>query len=657
MAIELWGTDTETTGADLRHGCKPFFVSSCSQDGDRVFWEWDVDPMTREPIVPRRDKVQVARHLSRHRHVFHNSKFDVRALEMVGIRGVDWDLLHDTHIASHVLASGESHGLKELAMMYLDIPDDDQKELQECVNAARRIGRKLGWRIAKQFDPHFPALKSPKKVGWWVMDMWLPRAVAKHYEYEDSHPWWTVCYDYAMLDAERTIALWQVMREELDGEALFHLYDKRRRLLPVTYKMEDRGISYNKESLKEAKTDFGLGAEKSEGMCYQYAEGHLRSIKSTDQLRSTLFGKFKFNPKTQTDLSPKIYLTDTGQFSTNKDVLNALQLVAHPREKRFQFIKHLQFYRKYTKALEYLEGYERAGMRVRGRKGGWLKNWRMLFPNFNIAGTATTRFASYDPNAQNISKQELINLRRIFGPLPGREWWGIDYENIEMRIFAYCSGDKNLIAAFEQGYSVHLIIAEILFPKEFKACQKAGEDFKTRYKSTLYQWVKNGNFSLIYGAGKAKANATYRREGAYETIRKKLPLIDEFMCGKQQEAKDNGYIEILGGYRLQVPTSEPHKAVNYFVQGTAGWCMVLAMLRVDEYLATLPDYHITMTIHDELDFDFPKHRRNVGVIQEVARLMEQSGDDIGLPTPVDVERHPDTWHKGEALAGILASAI
>ncbi len=227
--------------------------------------------------------------------------------------------------------------------------------------------------------------------------------------------------------------------------------------------------------------------------------------------------------------------------------------------------------------------------------------WGILYPSFNPTGTATTRLSSHDPNAQNISKQEDFNLREVFGPLPGREWFAIDYSNIELRIFAYESGDKRLIEAFEQGKSMHLVIGQVLHPKLF---DKLGPDGFA--KAQQYRWTKNGNFSLIYGAGVKKANATYRVPDAYAKIRKTLPLIDDFIKRKSGEAARKGYVETLGGYRLQVPPNEPHKAANYFVQGSAGWCMILALIRVDEYLRTLGDnYRMTMTIHDELRFGLP----------------------------------------------------
>ena len=51
--------DTETTGIDLYHGARPFFVTACDQDGNQTFWEWPVDPLTRVPRIPPGDVAEV----------------------------------------------------------------------------------------------------------------------------------------------------------------------------------------------------------------------------------------------------------------------------------------------------------------------------------------------------------------------------------------------------------------------------------------------------------------------------------------------------------------------------------------------------------------------------------------------------------------------
>jgi DNA polymerase I len=220
----------------------------------------------------------------------------------------------------------------------------------------------------------------------------------------------------------------------------------------------------------------------------------------------------------------------------------------------------------------------------------------------------------------------------------------MDYSNIELRIFAYKSGDKDLIAAFEAGQSVHLVIASVLWPKLYK--QLGPDKFKKRPE---YGWTKNGNFSLIYGASPRKADATYHQKGAYNLIRNRFTDIDGFMVSKDQEAKRFGYITTMGGYHLQVPQDKPHVAVNYYVQGSAGYYMLLAMPRIHKYLQAQDDCHLILQVHDEFVYDIPNHgyEEHATVL---AQTMEQSGHDLGIHVPVETDLIKDTWGDKIALA-------
>jgi hypothetical protein len=53
-------------------------------------------------------------------------------------------------------------------------------------------------------------------------------------------------------------------------------------------------------------------------------------------------------------------------------------------------------------------------------------------------------------------------------------------------------------------------------------------------------------------------------------------------------------------------------------------------------------------VHDELVFDFPyrPNKGNMPKIRKLRRLMEQGGDDIGLPTPVAFTYHASNWSEG-----------
>lgn len=756
---KLLAIDTETTGIDLYHGCRPFFVSTCDADGNLAYWEWDVNPLTRNVghctrsidkhrdsyeispfdvatggvfvlFPPKNDRAELADLIKANRFVLHNTKFDTHALETSGFPRINLETCHDTLIASHVLCSNESHDLKDLGLKYLDIRDDDQQELREATNEARRIARQLGWAVAEGPHLHFPATKQAPGDGWWIMDTWLPRMVAKYKwevegavefapasstqqfqelsgstigyaEFQPGHPWWTVLRRYALRDVERTYGLYWCFMEELDKQGLMGLYEERRQNIAAVYDMERNGVTLNAdrmeavseklldESENMAEICFGLAGKAPQPPKPKYSAAEFKAMKKKE--REKAIAPFVFdNLNSPKQLETLLFdcwnlrttkRTGAGNRSTDAEVLAGLKERATGEPKKF--VENLTAFRKRDKALAYINEY-----RLRSLQPGDqhfpdiygdieedpTAQFLHIRGNFNITGTDTIRFSSSHPNFQNISKKEYeddngvvirdLNLRRMFGPAPGREWYSGDYSNIELRIFAWESGDEQLIEAFKSGYSVHLIFAEILYPEQWR--KHPGEAFKTEYESTWYQWVKNGNFSLIYGAGEGKADRTYHKDGAYRLIRNRMPNIDNFLSTKYQEALVHSFITCLGGYKLYVPVSEPHKAVNYFVQGSAGWFMCTAINRIHRYLSNLnrevhrdafprstadnkASYKMIMTIHDELVFDFPKHPRNLEVITHIAKLMEQSGKPFGIPTPVQFDLHADNWADGQKL--------
>jgi DNA polymerase I-like protein with 3'-5' exonuclease and polymerase domains len=801
----LWALDIETTGLDFWHGCQPYSVAVLCENGDRKFWQWEeyIDPFTRHITPPQADLDELAELILTQDFVLHNTKVDVRGLEAIGLPRINLETVHDTLIGSHVLCSNESHGLKDLALQYLDITDEDEKELIEATNKARAIARHHGWAIANEKGhPYYPATTTQPDGGWQVMDRWLLRALAIHLNYPKDHPWHTLNRRYNERDVERTIGMFYAQQDAFQtygNEGLYECYEERRRNLEATYEMENDGATVSIARLNTMRRTFIGEAHSHRDTCLKIlgklppkidAKGRAKPVEpnlnSSAQIQWLLFHKLGLKA---TKLTKKSTLENPNYATDKTTLLNLLKgfdqkAAHHARTGRKgnpltskelsakTFIENLLLYRRNEKSDGYLEEYanrsvpwtpnpactaarpskaikdlrkdsptpatrhgyaplfpgweggcEASGVpylphRKKGRQAATLleppkvpmmvvppdqmlpRGWGLLHFWFNITGTKTTRFSSSQPNGQNIGKAERyddegnliedFNLRKAFGPMPGREWYSVDYSNIELRLFAWESGDQNLINAFNTGYSVHLIFAEVVYPREFMLCRNevlkklgqtpdksnlyldsttraAGDLFKSRYESSFYQWCKNGNFALIYGAGIEKADNTYHVSGAYDLIRSKLPLIDELMRNKNQEALTYGYVTLRPGcnYRLYVPWERPHVAVNYFVQGRAGWCMARAINRVHTYLKKLnaqlnlagfDRYRMIMTIHDELVFDFPKHERNREVIAKIKWLMERSGDDVECPTPVEVELHTDNWGVGKKLKDLQALA-
>ena len=104
----------------------------------------------------------------------------------------------------------------------------------------------------------------------------------------------------------------------------------------------------------------------------------------------------------------------------------------------------------------------------------------------------TGRLASNNPNLQNIPIRtaEGRRVRRAFTAPQGSVIVSADYSQIELRIMAHLSGDKTLIAAFQNGEDVHRRTAAEVFgiaPENVSSEQR-------RYAKTI-------NFGLIYGMG------------------------------------------------------------------------------------------------------------------------------------------------------------
>lgn len=207
MLISL---DTECVGLDVHHGsATPFLVTMASDEG-QIFFEWDVDPLTRKPNIPPEDILAVQEILDAADEIaLQNAKFDYSVLKTVGVN-LDWSKVHDTLIAGHLLGSNLKHDLTSMGVQYLrvDIGPYEAATDKAC-NEARRIARsEFGgkvmkvtrdkvfqqprWLIAEEKLPNMPSIKGGSKKGEkgveserpWKADLWLPRAVARAKNYK-----------------------------------------------------------------------------------------------------------------------------------------------------------------------------------------------------------------------------------------------------------------------------------------------------------------------------------------------------------------------------------------------------------------------------------------------------------------------------------------
>jgi len=627
--------DTETTGLELRHGCKPFAVSAADAFGETWFVEWEVNPLTRQPCIKQKDIRKLKELLEGRILVFHNASFDLLALSTIGINlsfdsptlstgksPINCPTYHDTTLMSHAANSqgiGEQprHGLKELCTFYLEIPDHDEKLLKQEVEKASRYVQS---QARREDSPYADWKLGYNPVGGrkTAYDYWLPKAV---------DPNNTALSEYATKDAERTIQLYLFLEALLSIEELTNQYLAEQALSKVTYLMQQKGLHILTDKLASLTSSFQRKRDqlklKAEKLAIKRGAPEDFNVASPIQLIKTLKENFHCH------LAHK---TEKGSFSTDDATLRNLArknpgetedflraIIGYNSDKDLQSDRDEPGYKTYESGIRYLKGYQ-----------SYLIG-DTLYPSFNQCGTSTTRYSSSNPNGQNISKKGSIPLRSIFGPPEGFVWVSIDYSQLELRLFAYLSQDESLIHSFEEGYDFHGYVTQKIFN-----C----EDYTPEQRTV----GKNTNFSLIYGGGEDKVNATAGIPNAYKLFVTQFPGAESFMSRLIRETRAKGYITTPDGYRLYVPKEYAYRSLNYLIQGTAGRIIKLAMTAIDQKeLVDWKDSFLIANIHDELLFEYNRDLPYKKIARRTAREMEKAGENLGIPCPTDIKWITTNW--------------
>jgi hypothetical protein len=477
----------------------------------------------------------------------------------------------------------------------------------------------------------------------------------------------------------------------MESRKLVKIYRTRMKLLPVSLDIEMGGATVRGSKLAELKADYAEQSQRKSDVCVGIARSlgvELELPKGTrnDALASFLLGRRRVAERRGRqvvsshweqcpglNLEPMRFSEKTGLPSLDDETLENWSDSLPRGTKAKLFVDSLRSRSELRTAVSYLEGYERYWQSADGGM-----EWFILHPSLNPTGTDTLRFSSKEPNSQNVSKQSRCNLRRCFGPAPGREWWSMDAENIQLRIPFFEAGEQDVIEVFNHPErppyfgSYHLVIFDLLHPALFA---EYGRECKTLFEDTWYQWVKNGNFAIQFGAQRAKADATYGVAGAYDKIADRFRKVAALNLKYQEQARRTGYVETIPdrsvdperGYPLLVSRSEDGRVVPttpfcYHVSGTADWWMGRAMVKCAERLREWRqrgfDARIVFQVHDELVFDMPRaahpkvnlRASNWGRAKELRNLMASGGEDMGVPTPVSVEYHEESWAVGAKMA-------
>lgn len=473
------------------------------------------------------------------------------------------------------------------------------------------VGEEVEEESVEDIDP-----KDVERVG--IM-LWLLHSDTTNPDLEDIY---TYTRTRTFAEAE------EVLKEELAKTgSLQKVYEAiELPLLPVVYKMEERGVKIDTQKLKELSEDYHKELSLLEKKIFSYA-GEEFNINSPRQLADILYEKLELKPKNQKK-------TATGQRSTRESELEKIK-------EDHEIIPCILEYRELQKLLStYIDNLPQM-----------LDAEDRLHADFIQAGTTTGRMASQSPNLQNIPiKSDRGKVIRNAFIAPKNYTLGVfDYSQIELRIAAFLSGDEKLIDVFVRDMDVHQAVAAEVFgvPPE-----EVSSEMRRRAKAI--------NFGILYGMGaNALKQAIGSTQAEAQTYLKeyfaKYAKLGEYLEHTKGNARSFGYTETFFGRRRHfeginsslpfVRAQAERMALNAPIQGTQSDIIKKAMVAVDDWIEKEGhDIHLVLQVHDELVYELadislaPK-------IQEIMESILSPEETKGVPLKVD-GRTGDSW--GEA---------
>ena len=415
-----------------------------------------------------------------------------------------------------------------------------------------------------------------------------------------------VASDYAAEDADITLRLYNVLapmlKEKPNQEKLLH--DIEYPLVHVLSRVEQNGAKIDKKKLAKHSKELGLKIDDLSSQAYKIA-GEEFNLDSPKQLLEILYEKQKL---------PVLKKTPKGQPSTNEDTLKRLSEEYELPKIILQYRTLAKLKSTYTDSLINIEN----------------PKTERIHTSYQQAVTSTGRLSSTEPNLQNIpiKTAEGRRIREAFVPEKGNTLISADYSQIELRIMAHLSNDKNLTHAFNNNIDVHSSTAAEVFGVSI---DNVNQDQRRSAKAI--------NFGLMYGMsafGLTRQLGIPRAEAQeyLDTYFARYTGVRDYMDNIKAKAKEDKFVETIMGRRLYLNEinaanglrrqAAERAAINAPLQGSAADIIKKAMLDIDQLLLNeMQEVKMIMQVHDELVFECPKENADK-VMKMMKDTMEQT---------------------------------
>ncbi len=401
------------------------------------------------------------------------------------------------------------------------------------------------------------------------------------------------------------------------------LYEMEIPLARVLARMENLGFEVDVDAIRAYGEQLGKETEELRQAIYDDV-GYEFNINSPKQLAKALFEDLRL---------PARKKTKSG-WSTNAEVLEEL-LPYHP------VIAKILDYRTVAKLKSTYCDSLIDKVAPDGR----------IHSSFNQTETRTGRISSTEPNLQNIPvrTERGREFRRFFRAKKGCVLVDADYSQIELRVLAHISGDKNMQQAFRDNVDIHTVTASEVFGVPLD-----------RVTPLMRSRAKAVNFGIVYGIGAFSLSkdigVSMREAQKYiDSYLAHFSSIDSYMKNVIERAKSDGYVSTLEGRRRYLPElSASNRNTRMFgervarnapIQGTAADIIKIAMVRVDERLKKEGlEARLILQVHDELIVEAPAHES----MQVAMLLQEEMENAVKLDIPLTAEASMgETWYEAK----------
>lgn len=420
---------------------------------------------------------------------------------------------------------------------------------------------------------------------------------------------------YACYNAYVAYKAKDALTEKLKETEMLDIYNNVE--IPLTYAlydMEQAGIMVAGDKLKEYGERLKTGIDVLEKDIFAEA-GHEFNINSPKQLGEILFGEMQL---------PGGKKTKTG-YSTSAAVLEKL-------EPDYPFVSKILEYRQLAK----LKSTYADGLAV------YIGEDNRIHGKFNQTITATGRISSTEPNLQNIPVRMPLGreIRKVFIPKEGCVFIDADYSQIELRILAHMSDDKNLIDAYNHSKDIHAATASLVFHVPL-------EEVTKEQRSN----AKAVNFGIVYGISSfgLSNDLSISRKEAEQYIKDyfiSYPGIKNYLDNSVKEAKEKGFSVTMFGRRRPIPELTSGNfmqrqfgervAMNSPIQGSAADIMKIAMINVAKELKEKDlKSKIVLQVHDELLIE--AYENEVEQVKDILKRNMEQAAHLNVPLDVDVQ--------------------